>query len=211
MSLGFIFFWNHIFSFRKTDLSWSCPDWRSWDSRPCLSPALCILCSSRRLRFPAPHIWHSGPGTELIWDSSDRWGLGWECYLVAPVVTLITDPDEGAGPHVGVTDHTLSIALLTQSTWGREILILILQPSSSSPLPPPSDDPYQWQRRPVFGKISSLGDAWPYLVALSNSAIVKCWLIEKKLGHKIFQYVSARERTFVQLKPRLAGCYKQHN
>ena len=136
MSLGFIFFWNHIFSFRKIDLSLSCPDWRSWDSRPCLSPALCILYSSRRLRFPAPHIWHSGPGTELIWDSSDRWGLGWECYLVAPVVTLIADPDEGAGPHVGVTDHTLPIALLTQSTWGREILILILQPSSL--LPPSS-------------------------------------------------------------------------
>ena len=35
-------------------------------------------------------------------------------YLIAPVVALITDPHEGAGSHVGVTDDTLPVTFLTQ-------------------------------------------------------------------------------------------------
>jgi len=38
--------------------------------------------------------------------------------LVGSVVALVTDPHQGAWPHVGVADHTLSIVFFTQASNG---------------------------------------------------------------------------------------------
>lgn len=42
--------------------------------------------------------------------------------LVGAVVALVTDAHQGAGPHVGVTDHTLAITFFTESSdcWGKK-------------------------------------------------------------------------------------------
>ena len=36
--------------------------------------------------------------------------------LITAVVALVADPDQSAGPHVGVADYTLAVTLLTQAT-----------------------------------------------------------------------------------------------
>ena len=35
--------------------------------------------------------------------------------LITAVVALVADPDQSAGPHVGVADYTLAVTLLTQA------------------------------------------------------------------------------------------------
>ena len=35
--------------------------------------------------------------------------------LITAVVALVADPDQSAGPHVGVADYTLPVTLLTQA------------------------------------------------------------------------------------------------
>ena len=38
-------------------------------------------------------------------------------HLVGSIVALVADSDESAGPHIRVTDDTLPVILLTESTW----------------------------------------------------------------------------------------------
>ena len=44
-------------------------------------------------------------------------------HLVASVVAFITDPDEGAGPDVGVADDAAAVALLAQPADGHAGLL----------------------------------------------------------------------------------------
>lgn len=50
------------------------------------------------------------------WASTDH-----TAPLVRAIVTLITYAHQGAGPHIGVTDHTLAITFFTQSSDGCKI------------------------------------------------------------------------------------------
>lgn len=59
-------------------------------------------------------IGHSRPPTD---DAS---------ALVGAVVTLITDPHQGAGPHIGVTDHTLAITCKQSTAFGYRMSFLPL-------------------------------------------------------------------------------------
>merc|ERR1719270_2380490 len=43
--------------------------------------------------------------------------------LVAPVVALVADPDQGTGPHIRITDGALAITLLTQPPYGHSGLL----------------------------------------------------------------------------------------
>lgn len=44
--------------------------------------------------------------------------------LVGAVVTLITDPHQGAGSHIGVTDHTLAITCEHSTAFGYRVSFL---------------------------------------------------------------------------------------
>ena len=44
--------------------------------------------------------------------------------LITAVVALVADPDQSAGPHVGVADYTLAVTLLTQAAC-RGVLPLV--------------------------------------------------------------------------------------
>lgn len=65
-------------------------------------------------------IGHSRPPTD---DAS---------ALVGAVVTLVTDAHQGAGPHVGIADHTLAITC-EHSLWLQNVLFAI--PMSEEKLP----------------------------------------------------------------------------
>lgn len=50
-------------------------------------------------------------GIRHSWSSADH-----TAPLVRAIVTLVTYAHQGAGPHVGVTDHTLAITFFTESS-----------------------------------------------------------------------------------------------
>ena len=50
-------------------------------------------------------------------------------YLIASIVALVADPDQGAGSYIGVTDDTFSVTFLTQTScrsWKCKYLLSLI-------------------------------------------------------------------------------------